>query len=225
MNRDKQLNRFIEKIDILSDKNISATLNKTVKDYRPYDPGWYLYRKLNRLQREGIDIFSDEYIELIYVTLSAWNMNSRAAKLNEFNKFKEIIRNNKELIKSLSKYKIEKIDEKDLISIIEILDKLFFKMKNICIQNSKIVTFSKCLHFLLPNLVVPVDRKYTISFFKKSTIIPTELDKQFKLYKNMFLAFVYLSKKISFSQYLNERWNENIPKVVDNLIIGYMKLK
>tara|TARA_Y100000310_G_C20699915_1_gene828763 strand:- start:6174 stop:6857 length:684 start_codon:yes stop_codon:yes gene_type:complete len=221
----KQLTKFIEKINILSDRNIFSTLNKTVKDYRPYNPGWYLYRMLNRLRKKGISIFSDEYLELVYVTLSAWNMNSRAARLNEFEKFKDIIRDNKKLINSLDNYQIDKLTEPDLEIVIKTLKKLFFNMKKICLQSSKVVTFSKCLHFLLPNLVVPVDGRYTLSFFKKSPIIPKELEKQFELYKNMFLAFVNLSNKIDFSKYLNQRWNENVPKVMDNLIIGYMKLK
>jgi len=41
----------------------------------------------------------------------------------------------------------------------------------------------------------------------------------------MFLAFINLSNKTDFSKYLNQRWNENVPKVMDNLIIGYMKLR
>jgi len=69
------LNIFLEENGLL-DKSL-----KEVKDnYRPLDPGWYLYRKIC-LEKDINKKFEDEFIELVYVTLSAWNMNSRGAKL------------------------------------------------------------------------------------------------------------------------------------------------
>jgi len=48
---------------------------------------------------------------------------------------------------------------------------------------------------------------------------------QNRLYKNLFLCFLELSQKFDLGKYAKNRWNENIPKVIDNIIIGYEKLK
>ncbi len=216
----KQLLKFKERIaQIKSKEIITSCLDKISGEYRSYDPGWYLYHELNK-KRDKLDIFSDDYIELIYVTLSSWNMNTRAAELAEFNAFKRLLRKNKKLILSLGKYRIEKLTEAETEKVLGVLEQLFYNLKDLCYQRAKVVTFSKCLHFLLPNLIVPVDRAYTLAFFGKYDI-PTESPKQFELYKNLFLAFVELSHKYDLSKYLKNRWNENIPKVLDNIVIGY----
>ena len=221
----KQLLKFKEKTKVIKNEGIiTSCLDKTSREYRPYDPGWYLYRELNQ-KREKLDIFNDEFIELIYVTLSSWNMNTRAAKLAEFNAFKELLRGNKELILSLGKFRIEGLTESETEKVLGVMEQLFYNLKDLCHQESKVVTFSKCLHFLLPNLIVPVDRKYTLAFFGYKYNIPKELPKQFELYQNLFLAFTELSHNFDLKKYSKSRWNENIPKVLDNIIIGYQKLK
>ena len=223
--RQCQLLKFKEKIKVIdNEKKVELCLNKTSQAYRPYDPGWYLYKKLIQKKSE-MNIFNDEYLELVYVTLSSWNMNTRAAKLAEFDNFKNILRENKNLIISLEKYKIECLTKEEIEIILGDLKKLFYNLDGLCIQNSKIVTWSKCLHFLLPNLIVPIDRKYTLSFFNYKSNVPKDLGEQFYLYKNMYLIFIQLSKKFDLSKYYNGRWNENIPKVIDNIIIGHEKLK
>lgn len=214
------MDKFFNKIDIINVDTIKKCLDKTSKDYRPYDPGWYLYKKLNELRKKQ-DIFSDDYLELVYVTLSSWNMNSRAAKLADFSDFKDIIRGKGPLIHSLENDKLSKLNVETICK----LESLFQSFEGICHQKSKIVTFSKTLHFLLPELAVPIDRKYTLNFFNNNSIIPNDLDKQFVLYKNILLSFSRLAQKYDFSKYVDNGWNQNIPKILDNLIIGYMKLK
>ena len=72
---------------------------------------------------------------------------------------------------------------------------------------------------------MPVDRKYTLAFFGYKYNIPKELPKQFELYQNLFLAFTELSHNFDLKKYSKSRWNENIPKVLDNIVIGYQRLK
>ncbi len=222
MKDEKQLAKFREKIARIKDEaTISHCLQKTSKEYRSYDPGWYLYRKLNE-ENKRRDIFSDDYLELVYVTLCSWNMNQRAAKLANFEDFKRIIRESRSTILSLKGYKIENI--KDLDNVLKAIEVLFHNLRNICHQESKIVTFSKCLHFMLPHLIVPVDRKYTMMFFQNNVMIPKGIQKQLQLYKTLFLCCHDLTICFDLTKYLGDRWNENIPKVIDNIIIGYQKI-
>ncbi len=73
-------------------KGIKSSLKKYEKSYRLYDPAMYLYKLI--LDYKG-NRFSDEFIELVYTTLKAWNMDSRAAKLSRFGTFKNSILQNK----------------------------------------------------------------------------------------------------------------------------------
>jgi len=204
---------------VLENKNIlESSLEKTKLEYRKFDPGQYLYNLLLNKKRV-LDIYSDEYLELVYTTLIAWNMNGRGAKLSDLEDFKKTIRENKEEINLLKGYKIEALNKEEIKRILIILERLFKNLK-VVKTNSPLVTFSKTLHFLIPDLIVPVDRRYTATFFYNSNQIPTK-EKQFKVFSELFERFWEISQKYDLSIYLDNIWNRTIPKVIDNVIIGY----
>lgn len=212
---------------LISNKKIfENSLNKTKEFYRPLDPGQYLYNLLLE-KRKKKDIFSDEYLELVYTTLIAWNMNGRGAKLSKIDKFKQTLRKNKVQIKSLEKYKLINLKDKELV--LGKLKDLFFNL-NLTETKSKIVTFSKTLHFLLPELIVPIDRKYTLDFFYNNKQLPTNKEKkennekQFEIFVELFDKFIEISKSYNLNQYLDNIWHVTPTKVIDNAIIGYGKL-
>ena len=94
-----------------------------------------------------------------------------------------------------------------------------FKNIKLVKTNSPLVTFSKAIHFLLPNLVAPIDRKYTINFFYGNAQLQN--DNQFKIFRELFSKFWVLSKKYDLKSYKDPIWNKNTPKILDNAIIGY----
>ena len=109
-------------------------------------------------------------------------MNSRGAQLVDINDFKTNLNNYAIDIESLKKYSIEDLSEKN-----DKAEKIFNQLKNL-FENlkltntkTKLVTFSKTMHFLLPNLIVPIDRKYTLKFFKLNII---NAKYEFMLFKN-----------------------------------------
>ena len=81
------------------EKDLQVYLNRTKEYYRPHDPGSYLYNKI--FEFKFSQKFSEDFIELLYVTLSAWNMNSRGAKLSDFSVFSESIKEHKSDFKKL----------------------------------------------------------------------------------------------------------------------------
>lgn len=220
----ERFNKLISDQDILK-----KSLEKTEKEYRALDPGWYLYNLLLD-KRKLVDIFSDEYLELIYTTLISWNMNGRGAKLAEIQDFKDSIRSNKPLIISLKGYRLEKLDKDGLTKIVNVLKELFKKLK-VVQTNSKLVTFSKTLHFLLPELIAPIDRKYTLEFFYRNTMLTTDKDsakndeKQFEVFEEIFEKYWELVTDCDLLSYLDDKsWNRTIPKIADNAVIGFVKL-
>lgn len=212
----------------LENKNrIGAALKEVKINYRPYDPGNYLYREICK-EKDINKKFEDRFIELIYVTLSAWNMNSRGAKLSDFEDFKGSIKTNKNQIVNLSKYRIEKIREIEFEIVTKRLEHLFYKLKLVGKNKNnkekpRLVTFSKTMHFLLPDLVMPIDRKYTLNFFYDNVSINPKLNLQFKKFSHIFKECSSFALKSKLNSKLDNNWNQNIPKIIDNIIIGYSK--
>jgi len=215
-------------------KALESALEKTRDNYRPYDPGQYLYRILYEKNREPmLDVFSDDYLELVYSTLIAWNMNQRGASLNGFDEFKESIKKSRGGISSLRRYRIDYLDKDDVKDVLDVADSLFCDLDLVGISSltrkkirSKLVAFSKTMHFMLPDLIVPIDRTYTLNFFYNNSQLHTDHDpekndrNQIKTFNELYDKFWQLSQKHDLGQYLDDKWNRNVPKVIDNAIIG-----
>ncbi len=207
---EKRINSLIENLDsILSDFK-----------YRE-GPDLYFYRRIiteHKSKKLSELLQSNYFIELIYATLVSWDMSSRAAKMKYFDEFKKAIIKNKEVILELSEKKIDKLNKDEfgdvLAKILSIYDKL-----HVMKSDSRFVSNSKVLHFLLPNLVVPMDRKSTLKFFYENT---TESRNKFRDIMNEAHK---ISKNQIFKNHFDSKWHTTIPKMIDNAIIGFMKNK
>ena len=132
-----------------------------------YDETAERYNRILRYLRK--DINSDEFIKLVYDMLIAFKMNSRGEKLSALPDFKKSIKKHADLIQSLEKYKLEKVKATD-DTFIATIDSLFDNLR-LTQTKSSLVTFSKVMHFILLNLFMPIDRRYTLRFFYESTPI------------------------------------------------------
>ena len=199
--------------------NIPSLVQYTATKYRPYDPGQYLYRLVTEVSNETK--FCDKFIELTYTTLIAWNMNQRGAKLSDFPTFKDSLLEHRQVIESLGGLRIETLT--DIKGLADKIEFLLEKLKLVAKDKPKLVTFSKTLHYFLPNLLMPIDRAYTITFFYNSTSVPFEDSKQFKMYCDIFKQFQELAATYNFGDHIDMNWNRSIPKIIDNIIIAHIQ--
>lgn len=86
---------------------------------------------------------------------------------------------------------------------------------------SKLVANSKTLHFLLPDLVPPIDRRYTLRFFFNRDVSSDKqsdaFDEVYRQYHQIAIrAFDQLKKLVH-----SHRFATSEAKVIDNAIIGY----
>lgn len=169
------------------------------------------------------DKFTSDYIKHVYAMLILWNMNKRGAELSEIKVFTETILENSQKIKQLSRDKLSEINDKSF----EIFEDLFNNL-TLVKTKSPLVTFSKTLHFFLPNLVVPIDGKYTCNFFKINPYQENGKKEklQFDIFINLHKAFCEFAQKYSLSDLVDKTSdrNLNIPKVIDNMLIGHSKI-
>jgi hypothetical protein len=191
-------------------------LQKTENEYRPGDKGRILYKGV--VQYSG-DKYSREFIKKVYQILIAWNMNAKAAKLNDLHPFIKTMQDNVALFKTLENIKIDKLSDTVVMTTLE---SLFCKLELVKTK-SKLVTFAKTMHFFFPALIVPIDRKYTLGFFKINHYNIDTLEKQWDVFERLERLFSDFSKTIDLNTYIDENgdWNLNVPKIIDNLIIGH----
>jgi hypothetical protein len=97
------------------------------------------------------------------------------------------------------------------------------KSKTTLIGNSKVMAH------LLPNLVPPIDRQYTLNYLHKSKSIVNGLDKEWKLFEIFIREFFFKVAEDKKFQIWAKKCLKNkkkypldtsIPKIIDNIIIG-----
>jgi hypothetical protein len=207
-----------------TESRITKYLDKVETRYRCWDAGWYLYR---RLMQGGMNRFSTDYLEMAYVLLKAWGMDSRGARLASFDDFKRSIKDSKTEILKLSRLRIEEVDSFKTGSVHETLKHLFGSLKLVKNKKPKFVSFAKAMHFLCPDLVPPMDRKYTLGYFGQNQYALQDNERQFQLFIKIMEQYRLFNRKHPLAKRVDKqsRWNLNLPKVCDNIIIGHYLLK
>jgi hypothetical protein len=184
-----------------------------------------LYREIISRHRETPDLAklleTDGFINLIRRTLAAWNMDQRAAELeNEAELERSILQHKGPLLK-LYKFKLHELDLKSVEAIKNTLE-LVFGGLSVMESKRRIVGVSKTLHFLLPDLIMPIDSKYTMNAFFGYNKYSRNLENELHDFVHIFIETIKISNKLNLtnSDVTGGQWNTSIPKLIDNAIIG-----
>jgi len=183
-------------------------------DYRK-GPDLYFYKRvITEVRKNQLkDLLErNDFIELLYITLVSWDMNARGAKMKYFDDFKESVLKNKKYFEELSRYKLDKTNKIDFSRIKGILGEIYDNL-NLMRSRGKLVSNSKLMHYLLPDLVMPMDRYHTLNFFFGNT---GETKKKFL---DIIECTYYVVREIDLREFLDDEWNQSIPKIIDNAII------
>lgn len=213
-------------VDFCSEEVVKKCILICLSQYRTSDKNdeesaLGLYSKILQIPYE--QRFSENGIQLIYQTLVKWNMNTRGAKLEDENPFIESLYNNKTEIDKLSDYTvIDFYNAARIKEIYEIVENLF-KSLNLT-KTSKFVTVSKTLHFLHPQLMVPMDRTYTANYFHNFSFpdVPREDKDQAKWNMEFHKALckVYHNHKDLFDK-ISFETRFPVTKLLDDILIGF----
>jgi len=178
-------------------------------------PDLYFYRKIINLRSsyKSIETFlqKKENIEALYATLLSWDMNCRGAKMKYYDEFEENI------INCLSHFiKIEELSRNNPIDFILLNDTLreSYNKLDLMLTNCKFVSNAKILHFLFPELLMPMDGTNTLNFFYNNTG-----ESVHKYIEIINFQFEIMNSTKKLRQYLDNNWNLTIPKMIDNAII------
>lgn len=165
---------------------------------------------------------NDWYKALINV-LQSWHMDDRGAELLSLSAIRESFLDLSPEIHGIENEILVNQDNYYSISVERKIWKILGSLK-IGAQKTRLVVNSKALHHLLPDLIPPMDRKYTFEFFYLNPNAVQNRDE--KTFATVWPQFIRIAKKIesSASPYLGKGMHTSIPKIIDNAIIGFQKL-
>jgi hypothetical protein len=224
----------LEEFKIFCNKDISKYL--AIDEKEMFSPASeYFYIKI--LESKDLSISdkldNDQFLERCYACLIAWRLNRGQSWLVSFEDFKKQLQSQSSNLEYF--WKIKKLENiKEEISenseIGKKFNQLFTNLSFVTVNKqekkseSKFVSISKTLHFLLPDLIIPMDNAYTskiITFYGRS-------DKQCRSFlKVLNLGKELLNnKKNDIDKYYKNLERKQIimpkPKLIDNLIINYV---
>jgi len=198
---------------------ISTRIKEINKRYR-LGPSLYFYRRITSLrnQHSSIESFlSHEYnLEILYATLVSWDMNSRGAKMKYFDAFKENLILNTPQLCQLEKCAKAFNPNEEPFHILMCLERTFSKL-NLMESGGRLVSNSKCLHFLFPSICMPMDRTNTLVYFYGN--MSESVNKYIEICQ---FVFELMQSHNNYQQFLDNQWNTTVPKMIDNAIILLM---
>jgi hypothetical protein len=206
---------------------------KSCKIYKEFGgPSVYFHREC--IKECNRTFLSLRHIEMIYATLVSWGlhrMGNTKTKLVEFQKFKESILKQNNQLEQLRDYDLTEISENQLEQEIkEKLEDIFFKLK-VSESDSKFVSHAKTLHHLLPKLVPPMDREYTLKFFSINLYNHDNKKKQYDKFSIIMDKMRYIAHQLVMQDGFSDLrklkkdgdFNTSYTKIIDNLIITWIK--
>jgi hypothetical protein len=171
-------------------------------------------RRRRELANSRVAVADNEFLDNLYNTLRLWKIGRRKSKLVPFAEFTHLLHCRGESIAKLDRLAL---DEKlDIDATIPNIWNLIETLGIVDNQNT-VVAGTKCLHHILPELVPPMDRDFTVTFFDASTF--QSRPKAF--FDHAFRTFAYIAKHVNPVQYIGERWRSSGPKIIDNAVVSF----
>ena len=225
--RETTLRRMQERVD-----RLIADFGRYVEAFdkaNPFTgPSWYFHHKtLAVLRQHGTAcsaLHSDQFLDYLYATLASWGMHRMGpggAKLADISQIKDSLVHQEASIRevqSLSMCTIPSAHVSHVTSAVwDILDSL-----RVGTSGTKLVANSKALHHLLPALVPPIDRSYTLRFFYDNTTLSKGDEATFKeIYPHFHRIAVTRREQIT--SHLGTGMNTSETKVIDNAIVAFVR--
>ena len=190
---------------------------------------YFHFRTLDKLKSfknlsDALD--NNLFLEYLYATLTSWGlhrMGPRGAKLVSFNSFIKSMRDQKSVIESLETRTLLELSEQDLDNITDILWEILDNIK-VSERKTKLVANSKALHHIMPSLMPPIDREYTLVFFFNNKNISGRDE---HLFREIFPWFykIGIQCKDQIKSHIGREFHTSETKVIDNAIVGFVLKK
>jgi hypothetical protein len=202
-----------------------------------------IYFHVQSIKEQEAAFLSDRHIEMIYATLASWGMHKMGnpdetkTKLVEYSNFRESILRHRERLHKFRSLWMDSCTQEQYKKYVDDLEQVYRTLK-VSIAEATIVAHSKTLAHILPNLIPPIDRQYTVRFFTQDNkkfftpsgkfrlvSLPQGIDAQFADFR-MYCCRIKTLFDRSDHHLFNidkETFNTSFPKIMDNLIMAFVK--
>jgi len=226
---------FKKNLDCISSE-LKYFLDKT-RDVGNDFGGPSIYFHKMALLKQKNDFLEEDHLNMIYAVMPSWGMHrmgSSGAKMVNYDIFKKEILKNEDVFRELNTKNYKNIV--DINNIVELMTKK--EIFHVSKTESSLVSSSKVLHHILPNIISPIDRNYSIRFMRKnkddwgssSMNIPDE-ETYARIFLNGMYEFIRNHEKMMLNYIIeinentlfNNDFNTSLTKIFDNLIMVYVK--
>lgn len=213
---------ILKKMDELCDR-FELYVDRANSRGRPDSPASHFHIKtISRLKTIGLKAVFDDglFFDYLYATLATWGMASRRARLAGFHSFVDRICGYRQRIMELGNQSLALLSkDEDTNAVITVIQDIWEVLPNMRVSETKsqLVAGSKTLHHLLPDLVPPIDKKYTLGFFELKT-------SEQKAFLQVFVNYLYIYERTAdlINHIMRKNpLNSSVTKAIDNAIIGY----
>jgi hypothetical protein len=161
------------------------------------------------------------FFEYLYATLAAWGLHYRGAKLVNFDVFQERVKQQQKNIMKLQNKNILTLKEEERPELVESLWEI---MESISVSESQtqLIAGSKTLHHLLPRIIPPIDRRYSLRFFYGEGRSPSYPDKH--TFTEIYPVYCDIASenRNEINSLLGNEFNTSETKIIDNAIVGFI---
>lgn len=169
-------------------------------------------------------LFDDErFLEYLYATLTAWGLHRMGpgnTRLQELEAIQTSFKAHAAAIDQLAGLSLGACAEGQVQVVARALWNVVASLQ-VSVADARIVANSKALHHVLPDLVPPMDREYTFSFFYGR---PTLSIDEGEAFREMFCHLDRIARRnlSHIGSRVGHGWHTGHSKVVDNAIVGFM---
>jgi hypothetical protein len=166
-------------------------------------------------------VSDEQFVQALRRTLRAWGIGVRASRLVSDQSFTAALSAaapGREVLEPFA------IDASSLPG--DIAGRLWLLIDSLGVveNKAKIVAGTKTLHHLLPDLVVPMDRAWTGTFFQFHLPEWQDPGSQRRIFQLAYSQFAAVARRVQPERYVTgQGWRTSRSKVIDNALIGFCK--
>jgi hypothetical protein len=194
--------------------------------------------------RAGREAFlSHRHLEMLYATLTAWGLHrmgdvdTTKTKLTDWKQFHDSLLANAKALRPFLGCDLLRMSEADYSQAVRDL-RPCYRSLDLSVSGSTVVVNSKALHHLLPEMIPPIDRQYTIRFFTqlrekwrgpdgkfRQIQLPSGGEAQFNLFCETCEKIKRLADQVDPAIFEEQRrqYEVTAPKAVDNAIVNFVR--
>lgn len=179
-------------------------------------PSLHFYQRIRQLRaahpRIKAFLGEDQCCELLYATLVAWDMNGRQARMKDFADFCTNLRHARPVLEAVE-VTVPSFSFADGAQTLNALG-VAYQALSLMLSGGRLVSNAKCLHFMFPEVCLPMDRRNTLTKLYGNTN-----ESLGKFREVLQFAYAAAGRARTWRRNLDNEWNTGVMKMVDNAIL------